>query len=157
MVCVHTPPGLCFRKTKDLESVACEKIKHHLLLYILSTIGDEDENRQYPTETDSQYLPKQRISKVIQLCRSRGNLRRAISVRRAQLRHFSENEVVEGNFALTPSVDTQLGESLETVLLGLVRERRGEDRVSSLTAEEKREPVQAQQSEFSNFVKHAAV
>ena len=52
---------------------------------------------------------------------------------------------------------TQLGESPKAAFVGLVREGRGEVRVSTMTAEEKRQLVRAKQSEISSFMKHAAV
>ena len=60
-------------------------------------------------------------------------------------------------FALSQSEATQVGESPETVCAGLVREGRGEVRVSTLTAEEKRELSWAKLSEMNSFMKHAAV
>ena len=52
----------------------------------------------------------------------------------SQLRHCSQNEVVEVEFALSQLEPTQ---SPESAFAGLVREGRGEVRVSTLTAEEK--------------------
>ena len=89
-------------------------------VYSTSALGETHTT----TETHSQWLPKQDhqnkiIPKVIRQCRSRGNLRLPISVRR-QLRHVSQNEVVEVEFALSQSEATQPGESPETVFAGLV-------------------------------------
>ena len=52
------------------------------------------------------------------------------------MRHCSQNEVFEVEFALSESEATQLGESPETAFVGLVREGRGDVRVRTLTAEE---------------------
>ena len=76
---------------------------------------------------------------------------------RPQWRHCSQSEVVEVEFALCQSQSTQLGESPETAFAGLFRKGRGKVRLSTVTAEEKRELVRAEQSEISNIMKHATV
>ena len=76
---------------------------------------------------------------------------------RFQLRQCSQNEVVEVEIALSQSEASQLSDCQETAFAGWVRERRGEVRVSTLTAEEKLELARDKQSEINSFMKHAAV
>ena len=74
-----------------------------------------------------------------------------------QLRHCSEDEFVEVGFASSPTDATQHRESRETAFVGLVPQERGEVRVNTLKATEKRMLCRALQSDIGSFMKHAAV
>ena len=110
------------------------------------------------TETDSQWLPTQYHPKGDPIVLQPWELEIAdFCTTRLQLRHCSQNEVVEVEFALFQSEATELGKSQETAFAGLVRSGKGEVRVSTLAAEKKWELVRAKPSEISSFMKHAAV
>ena len=108
------------------------------------------------TDTDSQWLPKQDHPKGDPQCRSRGNLRLPIfCTSRPQLRHCSQNEVVEVEFAVCQTEATQLGESPGTALRAWFE--KDEERFVSARRQEKRsEMVRAKQSEISSFMEHAS-
>ena len=94
------------------------------------------------TEIDSQRLPQQDHPKGDPKAQKPWGCETADScAKKPELRHCSENEVVEAEFAVSRSDATQLSESWETAVAALVRERRGEVRVSTLTANEKRELI----------------
>ena len=73
------------------------------------------------------------------------------------MRQCSQNEVVEVEIAVSQPEASQLSDCQETAFAGWVRERRGEVRESTLTAEEKLELARDKQSEINSFMKHAAV
>ena len=134
--------GPCFSETKDLESV--DQASSAAVNPVKRVAPGETTTT---TETDSQWLPKQGHPKGDPTLQTPWEPETAdLCATRLQLRHCSHNEDVEVELALFQSEATQLGESPETAFSGMVREGRGEVRVSTLTAEEKRELVRAKQS-----------
>ena len=127
---------------------SCEGVAMKARTYSSSVPG---ERHTATTETDSQWLPKQKSSQ------SRGNLRLPSSLRGSSSATVLRTKLSRWSLQCLSQGQHSWVSLPETAFAGLVREGRGEVRVCTLTAEEKREPVRAKQSEIGSFMKDAAV
>ena len=119
-------------------SAAVDNVKPLAMKTRTCSTSASGEPHPAPTETDSQWMPKQGHPKSDPTAQKPWEPETAdFCATKPQLRSCSENEVVDGEFAISQSEATQLHESPETAFAGLVRERRGEVRVSTRTVEER--------------------